>query len=144
MIYDPDAATASVDTDLALLDRIDKALMVELIDLIWDSDEVRSRLAEGDYRRLPHPQFDAVPVVSWADAGYNIYRVKLWDREGRLIGARLLYAVDHSAGNARVVLMGVMPRNDAADEDYALGSAYGQRVKDDYESLGIPPIPRKH
>jgi hypothetical protein len=101
-------------------------------------------LAEGDYRRLPDPRFDAAPIVSWIDAGYNLYRIKLWDRDGALVGARLLYAVDHSAVNARVVLMGVMPRNDAADEDYDLESDYGQRIRGDYETLGIPPIPRKH
>jgi hypothetical protein len=144
MIYDPDAATESVDNDLEGLDLPDKALMVELIDLIWESDDVRSRLAEGDYRRLPSPRFDAAPVVSWINAGYNIYRIKLWSTDGTLVGARLLYSVDHRALSARVVLMGIMPRNEAVDEDYDLASDYGKRIKDDYEILGIPPIPRKH
>lgn len=143
MIYYPDCSD-SFNADLDALGDADAALMLELTDLIWDNDEVRDMLAQDRARRLPHPRFDTEPLVQWNQAGYNISRVKLWSADGQLLGARLLYATDHSALRPRIVLLGVMPRNDDRDEDYQLDTPYGERLKRDYEDCCVPLIPRGH
>lgn len=115
-------------------DDADGLFFDELFDLLEDSESVRDRLATGRFQKIDDPRFDAAPVESAKKAGYNIYYLKMWRRDGLLVPWRLIYAVHHKPGVTNLRILGLMPRSD----NYEISSDFGRRVHADYDNNGIP------
>lgn len=133
----------------------------EAIERLWDSDPEAAVLVEEffdlcagpdgnepnlllvdvltrhDYRRIDPPCFETVPVGQALRKGYNVVRVKLWTDTGRLLPFRVLYAVDHTPHDARIVFLALMPRED----DYEMDGEFWRRVFADYDEFGIAHCP---
>lgn len=137
MIYDVDYATASVDEDLDSLSEDEFALHDALIGLIEENSIVRARLSEMRFQHIPDPRFDTCHIIEWVKIYHNMSRIKPWTADGQLSMYRMIYALDHQ--DCRVVILGVMPRND----NYSTKSTYGLRLKHDYEQLRVPLL-RRH
>nr|WP_316644194.1 hypothetical protein [uncultured Roseateles sp.] len=144
MIYALEWAQDSLDGDMQQLgaaDPVGLALLNELFDVLEQSEIVCERLAESNYDRItPHPKLNTCAVQTFCDAGYNICRIKVWHRDGGLPAFRVLYGVDHSTHSRRIVILGVMGRS----VDYEIDSEFGERIREDYENIGIPRIPGRH
>jgi hypothetical protein len=142
VIYSLAWATESLESDLdAVYDHspADGLLVDALLDLLEESAELRACLAEGRFRHIKDPRFDAAPVQWGVRLGYNLYYLKMWREDGVLVRFRLFYAVDHAV-NARVIwVLGLMPRSDNYDEN----SDFAKRIRADHDRYGIPRI-RSH
>jgi hypothetical protein len=137
MIYDVDYATESLEEDLDSLSDDEFALHDALTGVIEENSLVRERLSEMSFRYIPHPRFDTGPIIEWVKIYHNMSRIKPWMSDGRLSMYRMIYALDHH--DPRIVILGVMPRAD----EYSTTSAYGLRLKHDYEQLDVPLL-RRH
>lgn len=129
--HDLDAVYAHSEAD---------GLYVEaLFDLLEESGVLRAALAEGRFRRIADPRFDANPLAWSLRWGYNLYYLKMWRADGALVPFRLIYAVDHRPENRCVWVLGLMERA----ENYAESSDFAKRVRDDYDRFDIPRL-RQH
>lgn len=118
-------------------DDADGLFMDELFDVLDDSEELRECLALGRFQQIADPRFDAAPLQWAKDDGYNIYYLKMWRKDGQLLPARLIYAVKHGVRDTYVWVLGLMDRGD----EYEPTSSFGQRLRTDYDSYGIPRVP---
>lgn len=119
-------------------DDADGLFIDELFELLEESQQILECLALGRFQRIPDPRFNAAPVQSAKDAGFNIYYLKAWRRDGALVPWRVIYGIHHALNHTKVRILGLMPRSD----DYEPTSDFGQRVHADYDNFGIPRVPR--
>ncbi len=130
-------ASEAVQGDLDAVyesDEADGLYLDELFDLFEESEALRQALAEGRFRQIKDPRFDAAPI-EWAKrSGYNLYYLKMWRADGALLPVRLIYAVNHQPAQQAVWVLGLMPRGDDYDEH----SEFAVRIRRDYDDHGIP------
>ncbi len=120
--------------DVYATDEADGLYLDELFDLFEESEILRLSLAEGRFRQIKDPRFDAAPI-EWAKrSGYNLYYLKMWRADGALLPVRLIYAVNHQPAQQAVWVLGLMPRGDDYDEH----SEFADRIRRDYDDHGIP------
>ena len=124
--------------DVYAQDDEDGMVIEELFDLLEDNELVLQCLALGHFQRIEDPRFDAAPVQSAKKAGFNIYYLKMWRRDGALVPWRVIYGIHHALNRTTVRILGLMPRSD----DYDPTSNFGQRVHADYDNFGISRVPR--
>ena len=106
----------------------------ELFDFLEENMSVRLALAEGRFRQLKDPRFDA-SLIEWSKHwGYNLYYLKMWHPDGALLPVRLIYAVNHQPAQQAIWILGLMPRGDEYDEQ----SEFAKRIRRDYDDHGIP------
>jgi hypothetical protein len=119
----------------------DGALFNELFDLLEESSDLRDWLSTGRYDRIS-PRFNVVPIESAISAGYNLYRLKIWDGESQNpVPFRLIFAVSHIHPQ-ELRILGLMPRTDPNVDNYEPDSPFSRRLRDDYEHHRIPRIRR--
>lgn len=105
-----------------------------LFDLLEESESVRGALADGRFRQIKDPRFDA-SAVEWSRRwGYNLYYLKMWRTDGALLPVRLIYAVNHQPAQQAIWILGLMPRGDEYDEH----SEFANRIRRDYDDNHIP------
>lgn len=115
------------------------ALWDELIDELFGSARLREELTMHNGYNHVQPHFDTVPVGVYLKLGFNVSRLKLYRPGGRgPFPHRLLYTVHHTLPNGAIWLLGLMPRHG----NYEPQDLLGTRIRHDYDSLGIPRIPR--
>lgn len=114
------------------------ALWDELIDEIIGNARLREELTLHNGYNLLQPHFDTVPVGAYLKLGFNVSRLKLYKPGGGPFPHRLLYTVHHTLPNNRIWLLGLMPRHD----NYDPRNAFGTRIRNDYDALGVPRTPR--
>jgi len=132
-------ANESLEHDLDAVyaqDEADGLYVDTLFDVLEDSAVLRAALAEGRFRRIEDPRFDANPLAWSYRSGYNLYYLKMWRTDGALVPFRLIYAVDHTPQSRSVWVLGLMERAENYDEH----SDFAQRVCRDYERFGIPRV----
>lgn len=133
---------AGVQEDMDALDEIEPA-HADLLDALFEQLEndrgFRECLSENRYQRL-NPRLETAPIEWAKEHGLNINYLKLWDDDGALVSRRVIYAVDHSPNNRRLVILGLMPR----DVDYDFDSSFGQRILNDYERRNVPRVAGWH
>jgi hypothetical protein len=110
-----------------------------LFDLLEESQVLRQALADGQFRRIEDPRFDAAPVQWAKKKGYNLYYLKMWRADGVLVPVRLIYAVNHMQPKQSIWILGLMPRSDEYDEN----SEFAERIRRDYDRYGIPRWPQQ-
>lgn len=137
VIYYPMRWSDEVQHDLDAVyerDVADGLYLDALFDLLDENEAFRRALADGLFRQIKDPRFDAAPV-EWAKRkGFNLYYLKMWRSDGALLQVLLIYAVNHVPGESAIWVLGLMPRSD----DYAENSEFAVRVRRDYERYGIP------
>lgn len=112
----------------------DGLYLENLFDLLEENQQVRQALAEGRFRHIKDPRFDAAPVEWSKRLGYNLYYLKMWRADGTLIPFRLIYAVNHTHPQQAVWMLSLMKRDDNYDEN----SEFATRIRRDYDGYGIP------
>lgn len=91
-------------------------------------------LTRQAFNRLQPPSFDLVPVTEALRRGYDICRIKLFNDRGSVLPIRLVFAVDRRPESARIVFLGLMPRED----DYDMAGDFWCRVFEEYDYFAIP------
>jgi hypothetical protein len=121
------------------MDENDGVYLDALFDLLEENQAVRQALAEGQFRRISDPRFDAAPLEWAKKRGYNLYYLKMWRADGALLPVRLIYAVNHMQPLQAVWVLGLMQRSDDYDEH----SEFAERIRHDYDRFGIPCWPKQ-
>lgn len=127
--------TLSAKNDLDALWDLDEDSAAEIetaLEEIANDPNLADRLSERKFRNIKNPSYDVDVFQELWQKGLNLYRLKFWYWDGGLLPYRVLYA-HHPQANCFYVLA-VVPRN----FDYDINHPIVQRVRADYEQLGIP------
>lgn len=131
----------ALESDFQALAETDAAAYATLdviLEQLENDAELRRRFAQGTYYRGRPPRLDIAGVDNWVKNQFNIQRLKYRRADNQVAPFRLIYAVDHTSGCERIVLLGLMPRGD----NYDIYSNFGRRVAADYQQLGVPRLGR--
>lgn len=131
----------AVEDDLAELYETNArqaALWDQLFDTLIDNEALRQQLCRHNGYNAVQPAFDTLPVGAYLNRGFNVVRLKLYGR-GRTLSHRLLFTLHHKAiDHGTIWLLGLMQR----EADYDPQDAFGTRIRQQYDSLGIPRVSR--
>lgn len=117
----------------------DAALWDDLLDLLWNNSRLCDQLTRHNGYNAMQPRFDIVPVGAYLRLGLNVNRLKLYKVAGQPMPQRLLFSVHHRAVDSGTIhLLGLMPRH----YEYDPNDAFGSRIIDQYDRLGVPRVPR--
>lgn len=140
MVYSIDYTDALDDQLNALQTSAPKdfALWKQLVDLLWDNQQMRYELSVNRTAQPGPPRFDTQPVGNLLKSGYSVWRLKLLreDRVTQLSQFRLLYAFHHNVNPPVLHLLALMPRI----ENYAPAQPTVKRCLRDYAAIGVPRI----
>ncbi|MFM2465127.1 hypothetical protein P0D87_15905 [Paraburkholderia sp. RL17-368-BIF-A] len=129
LIVEPNAES---DLDELFETDPDAAAIIDvLLDEIYGDEELIQLLCANRTARLEDPAFNNERFIELWDAGYTIYRLKIWDMDGGLLDQRVLHAYD--GRSACTHILGILHR------DYAYDTAHEKvrRCVEDYDAIGI-------
>lgn len=127
-----------LDEEFNQLSDEDFALADTFLGALAHDHAVREGLALNRFHQIEDPKFDTEVVGTFIREGYNISRVKLWRPDGTVLPFRLMYALHHHGHQCKIVFLGLMHRG----TDYEYASQFGICIRQRYDDLGIPHVPR--
>ena len=125
-----------LDSDFASFDGPDEHLQIieAIFDQLQEDRAFRVAMAGAGFRRIESPRLDSAYVQAAVQQGLNILYLKFWADDGELINHRIIYAVDERPQSRRIVILGLMPREDNYEQD----SDFGRRVLAAYRKRHLP------
>jgi hypothetical protein len=126
----PDAAQ-----DIKELLQSDRRSTLKTVAFLQDlrgNQDLLDRLSQHDFHHHNIPEFHVSRFSSQWDRGLNLWRIKFWDEEGRILRQRVFYAYDPA--NDVYWVLGVFRRDDAL---YRRDDPRTARLLAAYESLEL-------
>ena len=107
--------------DLVALRAVDgrsAARILALLETLKDDPDLLDRLTQHEYGRGRVAEIHVSRWIEQWNKGRNLWRLKIWDLEGKGVRQRIVYAFEPTTGKHHV--LGVVPREFNNDSDHPL------------------------
>ena len=107
--------------DLVALRAVDgrsAARILALLETLKDDPDLLDRLTQHEYGRGRVAEIHVSRWIEQWNKGRNLWRLKIWDLEGKGVRQRIVYAFEPTTGKHHV--LGVVPREFNYDSDHPL------------------------